>query len=119
MTPGAKRPAPMAICRSCGAPLIGTFAFRKHEFYCLECGRPHGWLDPHAAEPSAELNARYEALHDEWQELSAGLIGEGLMYRECPNCSMDEPHWNHATDEEKAADELARERLRLRAEAAA
>ncbi len=40
------RETPMAGCPGCHAPLIWTFAFSGHEFYCLECGRRVTFFGP-------------------------------------------------------------------------
>lgn len=69
---------PMACCPECAAPLIRTLVFRHYEFYCLECGRKWGFLDPHPQTSTAELEARYSTLDREWKEhAGARLIVEG------------------------------------------
>ncbi len=53
--------APTALCPACGVPLICTFAFSGHEFYCLDCGGLFDWLDPvpgNAVEHEADHAAR-------------------------------------------------------------
>ena len=77
-----ERVVPMATCPRDGAPLIMTMAFRGYEFICLECGAKMGFLDPRPAEPTPELDARYEALKAEWDEHVGGkLIVEGRAAR--------------------------------------
>ncbi len=113
MSVETKRP-PMAMCR-CGEPLICTLAFSKFEFYCLCCGRKYGWLDPSPADPTPELDARYATLKAEWDEIAPALIG-GVMLDTCDTCkATSAAHWNHATDEEKAAHESALAKLVERA----
>ena len=108
--------APMALCPACEAPLIATFAFSKAEFYCLECGGHYGWLAPTPGEPSPELDARYEALRSEWEQLGGpNLLGGGAMLKSCATCSTGEPHLQHATKAEREAHEAALHALAARA----
>lgn len=94
-------PPKMALCPRCEAPLISTMAFRRYEFCCLECGHLCGFLDPHGAEPTPELEARYQALQAEWDEHVGGrLLVDGRQ--------------GHATDEQRDADRAAREWLKER-----
>jgi hypothetical protein len=104
------RERPMATCPHDGAPLIATCAFRKAEFYCLECGARLGFLSPAPAQATPELNERYEALQAEWdQHAGAALLGDGAWHRDCPKCEVGvgEPHRAHASAEELAAHEAA------------
>lgn len=114
-----KKPAPMATCPNDGTPLISTLLFSGAEFYCLECGTKYGFLSPRPAEATPELDARYEQVKAEWDEITGGkLISGGVMLRDCATCTKEyEPHWNHATDEEKEAHEEALRCLRERASA--
>lgn len=107
----------MATCPRDGAPLIATLVFRKAEFYCLECGARLGFLSPRAAEPTPELNARYEALQAEWDEHAGSKLNVGQWWLErCEQCKPGgEYHAEHATDEERAAHEAALTWLRERA----
>lgn len=84
-------------------PLICTFAFSGSEFYCLDCGGCFGWLEPHGAESTPELDARYEELEAEWNEHAGRkLIGGGAMFTDCAACkAANEPHMRHATEAEK------------------
>jgi hypothetical protein len=109
-------PRPLACCRVCGAPLIATLAFRKYEFYCLECGRHYDFLAPSGRQPTPELKARYQALLEEWNEHAGKLIVDGGNYSDCETCtSSREPHELHATDDERAAHDAAIAWLRERA----
>lgn len=100
--------APLAVCRSDGAPLVSTFAFRGYEFICLECGRKYGWLDPEAVEATPELNERHEALRAEWVEhAGAKLLTSGSRHRDCEKCAGGEFHLDHATPEEHEAHDRA------------
>jgi hypothetical protein len=107
----------MAICPRDGAPLISTLAFRKAEFYCLDCGGHFGFLSPDAAEDTPELRARYEALKSEWDEHAGSkLLADGGWYEDCERCEPGgEPHTAHAAAEELAAHEAALTWLRERA----
>lgn len=108
----------MAMCPACKAPLICTMAFSKFEFYCLECGRRYGWLDPIPAIETPAITRRYEKLKAEWDEIAPALIGGGVRLKNCESCTTrDQPHWDHASGDEKAAHEAALETLRQRAAA--
>ena len=99
-----------ALCRSCDAPLISTFHWRGKEFYCLECGRLHEWLEPESAEADTpEIKARYEALHAEWLAHAGDLITPGSWLRDCELCRChQEYHADHATPAQVDADRQAR-----------
>lgn len=117
------RPARYAICskpRCDGAPLVPTFAWSGSEFICLECGELYAWLDPEGADATVELHERYDALLAEWRaDFGPHLIGGGAMLGGCDACrERGEPHWNHATDEEKAAHRDALARLEERTKGA-
>lgn len=103
----------VAMC-SCDAPLVSTLAFRHFEFYCLDCGRRYGFLDPRPADETPELIARCDAYLAEWSALSEGLISEGGRRSDCATCVDGEEHTLHATADERAAHEAALERLRAR-----
>jgi hypothetical protein len=104
----------VALCPRCSAVLVMTFAFRKKEFYCLDCGGRWEFLAPLAADETPELDAKVEATMAEFKALAAGLIGDGVQLRTCPACKGTEPHAWHATPAEREADEQARVRLRER-----
>lgn len=100
----------MAVCPSCGAPLISTMVFPKFEFYCLECGGKFGLMTPEAAKETPALRARYEALRTEWREHAPAIISPCSWKTDCEACAphrRDNPHAAHATDEEIAAHEAA------------
>ncbi len=59
----SKPSAPYAVCPADREPLISTFEVAYKEFLCMVCGRRYEFLQPHAAEPTPELDARYEDLH--------------------------------------------------------
>lgn len=108
--------ARVACCPDCDEVLVGTFAFPKYEFYCLNCGGRYGWLSPRAKDETPELLARIEELTTEFEE-NAGkhLINGGLMLDSCAKCKDEhEPHIYHATDEEKLNHEEALNWLRAR-----
>ena len=101
--------APLATCPRCSAPLIATFAFAKYEFYCLDCGNHLGFFGPRAAEPTPELDARYEGYLAEWQEHAGSrLLVVGARHRGCAECEGGQYHLDHATDAEREADRAAR-----------
>ena len=116
----AERVAPMATCPRDGAPLIATMAFRKAEFYCLECGARLGFLSPRPAAPTPELDARYEALKAEWDEHARHAVLIHGWYENCDKCKagLSEYHPAHATAEELAAHEAALAWLKQRASVA-
>ena len=113
---------PLALCRGCHAPLISTFAFPGAEFYCVECGRTCGFLNPMRGDgDDPQLQERYEGLKVEWDE-NAGeklMPGGAFWQRGCEGCESEEGrrlgHWEHATDEEREADKKARAWLKERA----
>lgn len=109
----------MAVCPRDGAPLISTILFPKAEFYCLECGARLGWLDPAAAKPTSELDARYEALKAEWDEHAAPRLRVlRVWFRDCEECMKHGPyHEAHATEAEREAHDAAMAWLRERAAA--
>lgn len=110
---------PVACCPSCGAPLIATFAFRKYEFYCLECGAHVEFLRPRALPPTPELLARYDALKAEWDaNVGDRLILDGGYRRDCEKCTVGgQQHRTHATEEEMLAHAAALGWLARRASA--
>lgn len=115
----SQKERPYALC-PCGAPLIGTMAFPKAEFYCLECGRHLGFLDPSMGKASAKLTARYEALQAEWDENVGNALIPPRSWRldTCDKCHVGgEPHSTHATTEELAAHDAAIAWLEERREA--
>src|SRR4051794_21762134 len=91
----------IATCCSCGAPLIGTMAFRKFEYYCLECGRKYGLIEPYLKDPTPELLEQYRKLLEEWREITAdNLIIENGQWIGCAKCQgTREPHRSHATND--------------------
>lgn len=98
---------PTAGCPSCRAPLIGTMAFDKYEFLCLECGHQCGWMEPYTLDSDevAEWMARLQA---EWDEHASGKLLYGYRLG-CEQCnSYAEKHREHATPEEIQADAEAR-----------
>jgi hypothetical protein len=102
------RPAPYAVCRSCHAPLISTIAFRGFEFYCLQCGRHYGFVQPATAEPTPELQARHRELKAEWDKHAGSKLLIDGWYAWCKKCRPGgEYHPAHATDRELAAHEAA------------
>lgn len=103
----------VAMC-TCGAPLVSTFAFRHFEFYCLECGRRYGFLDPQGAPETPALIARMDAAEEEFRRLAEGLIAEGgRLLDDCDSCRAED-HMLHATPEELVAHEAALVRIRER-----
>lgn len=108
------QPPPTAVCPSCDEPLIMTMAWRKAEFYCINCGAHSGWLDPKPVVANPELQARYDAIKAEWDVLSVGLIAQSAHYLDtCEQCRA-EPHEQHATDDEQGAHAAALDRLQAR-----
>lgn len=107
-------PGRLAVCRADGKPLISTMMWARFEFYCLECGRKYGYLDPAGVKHDEEAEAAYQKVKAEWDELSAGIMPEGRFWRkDCPLCT-GEAHLDHASAEEVEANKAARERLRAR-----
>lgn len=101
---------PLAMCPGCKAPLIGTMHVPKEEFYCLECGRSWGFLQPDKG-GSEEDQARYQNLQAEWDEHVAGrLLIPRSYHRDCNKCSPARSvyHSDHATEDEIQADFDAR-----------
>lgn len=58
--------APYAVCPVDGEPLVSTLEFRYAEFYCVVCKNKYGFLDPHPAEPTPELDARHAELRAQY-----------------------------------------------------
>lgn len=56
--------APMAVCPRDGEPLVMSFERRGKEFVCMVCGHWYEFLQPRAAEPSPELDARHKELYE-------------------------------------------------------
>ncbi len=54
--------APYAVCPDDREPLISSFEVDYKEFLCMVCGHRYEFLQPHAAEPTPELDARHAAL---------------------------------------------------------
>lgn len=111
---------PLGCCPRCKepTPLISTMAFRKAEFYCLECGGHFGFLAPRAFDPTPELNARYDSLKAEWDEhVKPRLRIMRGWWEDCDRCIIghnDATHDLHATDEEREAHDAALEWLKER-----
>lgn len=105
----------VAMC-TCGEPLVCTFHFRGAELYCLSCGCTYGWFGPEGKDETPELLARMEAIKAEWGPIAQALLTPGSWRQDCPACGPDNPHIDHATDDEKAAheDALAKMQARLR-----
>jgi hypothetical protein len=115
MTETTTRPARYSVC-ACGAPLVGTFAWPKKEWICLECGALYEFFGPGVVDATDALHDRYDALLAEWGEIAAKLLAGGVMLSTCASCTAEhEPHWNHATAEEKAAHHAALAALTARA----
>lgn len=53
-----RKPAPTAVCRNDGAPLILSFEQRGKEFLCMECGQWYEYLAPAPEEPTEALANR-------------------------------------------------------------
>lgn len=109
------------MCRSSSCrdvPLVATLAFRKYEFYCLDCGSHLGFMEPDAADETPELVAEMDARKAEWDENAGPKLLTPNAWREsCEQCRLGDyaaTHVSHATDEEKAADVAAREWIRGR-----
>lgn len=101
------------MCPTCDVPLVATLAFRKFEFYCLDCGRHLGFLDPDGREETPELVADMDARKAEWDE-HAGLklLTANAWRGSCERCTIGDytaTHASHATSEEVLADAAARE----------
>lgn len=76
-----------ACCPRCAhrPPLISTFAWHKFEFYCLDCGRKYGFLEPASTPDGPEVEARHAALQAEWDEhVEPRLITQDREYRATP-----------------------------------
>lgn len=104
----------IAICRSCGEPLVMTMAWRGFEFICMKCGRLETYFGPAAAEESPALIARCDELKAEWVALHDGLLPAGAYLTRCRDAGggcRTEPHRRHATPEELAAHEAAAARI--------
>lgn len=110
--------AKIAMCRRCAVPLVCTMAFSKFEFYCLDCGDKLGWMSPDGADETPELLADMHAREAEWKESAGGkLLIVGAWHKDCDQCRLGDngaTHIQHATDEEIAADAVAREWIRGR-----
>lgn len=109
---------PIAVCPACEAPLVCTMHWAKHEFYCLDCGRHYGWLEPARGEPTVELTERMAAYEAEWEAHERALITPRAWRSECPKCRLGgEYHDAHATPAELHAHDLAhawiKSRLRI------
>jgi len=110
-----KKEVPTAGCPSCKAPLICTIAFSGAEFYCLECGRTCGWLDPYRLFGQKVVD-RQAALQAEWDEHAGDQLLGNFWRDGCAECATHEGyHSQHATDEERQADRDARSWLAERA----
>lgn len=105
----AGRPVPTALCPRCGAPLIGTFAWSKFEFYCLECAGHYDWLEPVEGD-SATHAEQLAALTAEWEEHAGRkLLAPHAWHTGCEQCAPRvEPHIAHATPLEILEDSNAR-----------
>jgi hypothetical protein len=105
------------MCYNCVVPLVSTFDFSKHEFYCLDCGRHYTFFGPMAVDETPELVALAEKYNSEYKILSDGIIGDGaIKVKTCQTCAdKHEPHSYHATMKEFEANVIARSRLAARA----
>ncbi len=106
-----KQPIPWCAC---GAPLICTFAFAKHEFLCLDCGRQYDWFGPEKKEPTKKNLKLRDEYAAEWEPIGRVLIERGTLRRDCAWCNVNEDHLSHATTEERAAHEAALEWIKKR-----
>jgi hypothetical protein len=76
----------VAVCDRCGVPLIWTFAFFRHEYYCLECGRLYTMFGASRKPATPDRIRERDKRHDEWRELFKGLVGDGALYQNCEIC---------------------------------
>lgn len=104
------------MCTRCyDQPLVMTLAFRKFEFYCIDCGGKFGFMDPASADGTDERLRKMKIIEDDFKELSKGLVPDGARLSTCVQCGpSSEVHLMHATAEEKEADSEARKRLHNR-----
>lgn len=103
----------IAAC-GCGEPLVSTLGFSKYEFVCVHDGRKFGFLDPvKPGLPETPDNlARLDANKADWQALSEGMLGDGVMLKACDTCRVQHtPHYGHATVAEIAAHDAAMARM--------
>jgi hypothetical protein len=111
-----RQSSPIALCPGCSEPLIATFAYSGYEFLCICCGQRVTFFGPRRGDGDDEqLQARMAELQAEWDEhVGARLLPRsGFRLRGCDLCSQED-HWTHITDEERVADEQAREWLKER-----
>jgi hypothetical protein len=109
--------APIALCPTCGEPLISTFAFSGYEFLCLCCGRRVTFFGPKKGDgDNPRLVDRLAQLQAEWDaHVGPRLLPHSRFRRtDCEKCKGGEDHWAHVTEAERVADEEAREWLRAR-----
>jgi hypothetical protein len=92
-------------------------AFRKAEFYCLECGSKYGLFGGQLVSDTPDLRVRYERLQAEWEEHAEGaLLIDGGWRTECDQCKPGgEYHRAHASPGELARHDAAVAWLQQRA----
>lgn len=68
----------VAVCPDCSLPLVPTMAWTRCEWYCLDCGKPMGFLEQRAIfDPPPDLTERAAEVQVEWDEHAAALLPAG------------------------------------------
>lgn len=63
------------VCRRDNEPLVWTFEFSGHEYYCVVCGAKYGALHSLRFDATPELAARHAELRDQYETERAERTG--------------------------------------------
>lgn len=89
----------MAVC--CGEPLIWTFCFSSSEWYCRVCKQDFPMFNVERKTTTQELEKKKIENEAWFHDISKDYIPYRAFKKDCTLCNSTEPHWNHATEEEK------------------
>lgn len=98
----------IAICPSCGEPMIWTFAFSGSEYYCLMCGYNCGMFGAKKIKETKKLKYQQKLYKRIFREIYKDLIPSGAYFKKCEKCKdMKEYHLAHATELELLKQDIA------------
>ena len=102
----------ITVCPECGEPMIWTFAFSGHEYYCLMCGYGCGMFGGKTVEETKELKYKQKLYRKIFRVIEKDLIPYGAYLKKCEKCrDMKEYHLFHATELELLKKDIAMETL--------
>lgn len=100
----------IAVCPHCEEPMVWTFIYRGSEWYCVACGRSYGMLSARRVEYDKKLALKSREYKRIFRTVSKNILVPGAWYDKCKKCEVNRGpyHIQHATEEEKQKDKIAR-----------